>query len=432
MRLSRARIKLHHAILPVLLVAMTGACSGGDAATTSTAPGTTATTSSTEAPPATTRPPPTTLADFEAVNRLVVLGIDGNVFTVASDGSDRVDLTDDGDVNTAYFQPLWSPDGTRIAYGRADGTEYSMTVSDHDGINSEKTSLGSFPFYYYWDGTGRKVGLLRNAETLGDLAMEVIEDGRLTRLDTGAPFYFSWEPGGSRLIWHIGNDRLELRSEDGSVTTADDMPGAFQAPQWTESGVFYSVGETEDQTLVRSSLDGSDPTAIGQIRGFASFSATRDGSRIAVQGRTEAPDVVSASFLQVPRVPYNQVAVIDVEAATIQRVTADAAVAFFWNPAGDALAVLSLGSDRGTLSWSVWHDEELTELATFVPSPTFIRDFLPFFDQYAQSMTLWSPEGDRFAFPGLVDGERGIWIQAIDGSAPVRVADGLFVAWSPV
>jgi hypothetical protein len=362
----------------------------------------------------------------------VVLDVDANVFTIAADGSDRVDLTDDADVDTVYFQPLWSPDGRRIAYGQADGTNFSITVSDQDGTGSEKTPLSTFPFYYYWDGAGQKVGLLRNAETGATLAMEVVEDGELTRLGTGAPFYFSWEPGGSRLIWHIGNDRLELRAEDGSLTPADDMPGSFQAPQWTESGVFYSVGETEDQTLVRSSLDGSDPTPVGQIRGFASFSATRDGTRIAVQGRTEAPDAVSASFQQVPRVPYNQVAVIDVAAATIQRVTDDAAIAFFWNPPGDALAVLSLGSDRGTLNWSVWQDDTLTELVAFVPSPTFFRDFVPFFDQYAQSMTLWSPDGTRFAFPGLIGDERGIWVQHIDGSAPVRVADGVFVTWSPV
>jgi hypothetical protein len=52
--------------------------------------------------------------------------------------------------------------------------------------------------------------------------------------------------------------------------------------------------------------------------------------------------------------------------------------------------------------------------------------------QYAQSMSLWSPDGSAFAYPGISeDGQEGIWIQsARPDRAPVLVADGDFVACS--
>ena len=69
----------------------------------------------------------------------------------------------------------------------------------------------------------------------------------------------------------------------------------------------------------------------------------------------------------------------------------------------------------------------------FVPSMLIAGAYLRFFEQYAQSMSLWSPDGSAFAYPGTnEDGEEGIWIQsARPDRAPVLVADGDFVAWSP-
>jgi TolB protein len=404
-------------MLAMVFAVAAGACSDTSADTTTSTTTTSTTTTTTPAP--------------APVDRLVVLGVDGNVFTVAADGSDEIALSDDAGDSVTHFQPVWSPDATRVAFGTVDGTSFGITVAAGDGSAADTYATATFPFYYHWDSQGNRVGLLRNAEA-GGIVMEVVEDGGVSLLDTGAPFYFSWEPGGTRLVWHIGRDRLEIRENDAGLTPVADQPGTFQAPQWTESGVFYAIGDGDMQTLVMSDGSGGDPAPVGRIRGFALFSATRDGSRVAVQGRTEAPDAVAALQGQVPQVPFNQVAVIDVAAGTIERVTDDPALAFFWDPSGESLLTLGTGSQPATLTWSVWRDGAATELATFTPSPTFLRDYLPFFDQYAQSMTLWSPDGTRFAFPGVVDGERGIWVQAIDGTPPARVADGLFVGWSPV
>ena len=79
----------------------------------------------------------------------------------------------------------------------------------------------------------------------------------------------------------------------------------------------------------------------------------------------------------------------------------------------------------------MWSATETRSFAEFVVEPTWLRDFLPFFDQYAQSVRLWSPDGSGFAFPGTIDGEVGIWIQHLDEDAPEKIGGGSWVAWSP-
>jgi hypothetical protein len=68
----------------------------------------------------------------------------------------------------------------------------------------------------------------------------------------------------------------------------------------------------------------------------------------------------------------------------------------------------------------------------FAPSDVFGRDYLQFFQQYAQSMSLWSPDGSAFAYAGTTEaGDSGIWIQpARAGSEPILVSGGVFAAWS--
>jgi hypothetical protein len=68
------------------------------------------------------------------------------------------------------------------------------------------------------------------------------------------------------------------------------------------------------------------------------------------------------------------------------------------------------------------------------PELAIAVDYLQYFEQYAQSMSLWSPDGTAFAYPGTnEDGEEGVWIQSARADrAAVLVTDGDFVAWSPV
>ena len=62
-----------------------------------------------------------------------------------------------------------------------------------------------------------------------------------------------------------------------------------------------------------------------------------------------------------------------------------------------------------------------------------LLEYLRFFDQYAQSMTLWAPDSSAFTYAGVSEsGEDGIWVQSLaEGAAAVRVAPGVMATWSP-
>jgi TolB protein len=65
-------------------------------------------------------------------------------------------------------------------------------------------------------------------------------------------------------------------------------------------------------------------------------------------------------------------------------------------------------------------------------SETFIRQLLPFFDQYALSHHLWSPDGSALLLP-LVgdDGQAEITIVPLDGGELRPIADGEIAFWAP-
>jgi hypothetical protein len=156
------------------------------------------------------------------------------------------------------------------------------------------------------------------------------------------------------------------------------------------------------------------------------------GDRVAIRAVALAgpSDGVEVMARQTPRLPPDSLVVIDIEDGSAEIVADTGVVAFFWD--ADGRQLLYLESEGGArLSWHVWEGGSVRDLSSFSPDPVWVTTFLAFFDQYAQSMTLWAPDGSAFAFPGDIDGEAGVWVQHLDGSPPRLVASGSWVAWSP-
>jgi hypothetical protein len=156
--------------------------------------------------------------------------------------------------------------------------------------------------------------------------------------------------------------------------------------------------------------------------GSISFVVNPDGSRIAFQVLEGANDVQPLS-------------VIDLATGDIEEVSSSFVPAFFWSPRGDRLLHLLPEQDAGRVwfRWAVWGGNETLTSHRFYPSQTFGSEYLPFFEQYAQSMSLWAPDGTAFAYAGINEaGEEGVWVQSVrPPGAPVRVMAGSFATWSP-
>ena len=363
------------------------------------------------------------------VDRLVVLDAEGRVVTMTPDGEDRQLVSEDGQI---AFQPIWSPDGTRVAYSTT-GESPGVGVADLGAGSVASTGTETPVFYLYWSPAGDRLGTLRNS--VAGLAFEMVTvAGKgldMSLLDEGAPYYFAWRPDGEAVVVHVGIDRLDLLTPYSEPLEAPRplvvQPGIFSAPQWTPRGILAI--SVEGRAMLLSLLhESGDAETIAEVAGPAAFGADPAGERVAVQ-TSVAGDSVSAALVEEP-LETNRLHVVDTSTGESVAVTESLVAAFFWSPTGEDLLLLQVRQEDQELQWSVWRDGEVTEGPSFLAPVTWVRDFLPFYDQYARSMTLWSPGGGRFAFPGRVGEEEGIWVHDVVAGTTERVSDGTWVAWS--
>jgi TolB protein len=358
-------------------------------------------------------------------DRLVVLDGDNDAVIVTADGAIVRRLTDAGD-STIVFQPIWAPDGASVAYGRFDGTDASVVVTKSDGEPVTEHALPAPVIYLSWGRTGA-LGWLRNDAERG-LAFEAVSPDGDRVEDGGGPFYFAWSPDGTRLLAHVGVDRLDVIQFGGNAEAIGEPPGAFSAPWWTERGQIYLTQDATGQRLIID--DGSGPTVVARVRGSAQLGVA--ASRIAVRSFDPEGSGLAAALQQAPLIPPDRLNVLDLDTGALTDVAGPRTIAFFWSPGGDRLLLLeAMGDEAGAVRWVVWSPEGTTAYTEFFLEDSWVRDFLPFFDQYAQSVRLWSPDGSAFAFPGSVAGTQGIWVQELDAEAPTMIGEGTWVDWAP-
>jgi WD40 repeat protein len=356
----------------------------------------------------------------ETTDRLIVLGDDGNLRSMAPDGSNVVPLTTDAGPDVQITQPVASPDGASIAWIEVRSGQPSVVVASRTGQRVQTIPMGFVPFFMQWDPTSTNIAYLGNAPQ--GLGMGVIRNAVTAPDDVaiggGSPFYLSWSPDGRRLLVHVGRTELGVTDVDAKLRRLDDPPGQFQAPIWLADGrTVYDREHGSRQQLVVA--DDGTPRVLATFTGSVAFDASPDGSRLAY--RIDGGGSRDGLYVQ------------PIDGGRAMLITRVGAPAFFWSPTGDRLSVLTVsgsGSSR-TARWNVWSGDRLAPLDQYQPSQTFGERYLPFFDQYAQAFTPWAPDGSAFAFAGVIDGDAGVYVQPADGGAPTRVSDGEFVLWSP-
>jgi TolB protein len=361
-------------------------------------------------------------------DRLLVLMDDGRVLTFDRDGGAVRQLREAADLDVEARQPVWSPDGGSVAWVEigTGGPPITSTVvtSRSDGSERREVVVDAGAFFLQWDPTSSRIAYLGNfRDAIGMGIADPRADGGAvaTTLGVGQPFYLSWSPEGERLLIHVGDETLGTIDLEGELVPVGDRPGVFHAPVWLADGrLVYAAEDGDRQYLVVR--DGDQPTELVRFRGAIEFVVSPRGDRIAY--RIDAGG------------GFGTVAVVDLESTRSRQVTDLPTSAFQWSPDGRRLLLMTpaAGDDPTAHRWHVWDGRDTDAIGpTFLPSPTYLRDYLPFFGQFAQTMTLWAPDGRSFAFPGLIGDRAGIWVQDLDSDEPTFVVeDGSVVAWSPV
>lgn len=351
---------------------------------------------------------------------------DGGVITVGADGGDASSLTDRAGIDVEVRHPVWSPDGRSVAWAELEigdqGPSSRIVTSDPDGSARTEFPVDTGTFFLLWDPTSSRIAYLGNFQ--GRVGMGVAGrapdgDPVATTLGVGQPFFLSWSPQGLRLLVHVGDETLGMLDLEGELRPIGDVPGIFQAPVWLGDGrmIYAAVIEGRQALVVR---DGDRQRDLVAFEGSIEFVVSPNGERIAYR-------VDDGSGL-------GGVEVVDVRSARSRTVTSSPTSAFHWSPDGRRLLLMTAEDGPPTTHrWRVWDDRGTRTVGpAFLPSPAFLRDYVPFYGQFVQSMTPWSPGGRSFAFAALIGDRAGIWVQDLRASEPRFVVDGgSVVAWSP-
>jgi TolB protein len=366
-------------------------------------------------------------AQSEDGAQLAITGADGNIYLydVASDALSPV--TEDASYERParfYDWPTWSSDGQLAFFGTNLDPEnffglgiYIMQQGrEPKGVFS---AADEFFTYAYWspgdcpDGNCRDLAVLYSNEA--GLATRMVRSGAdfaINEISTGGPFYWDWSPDGASMFWARYGTSLEIYdvASDAVTEVLDETQGLGQAVDWSPvDDRLLAATQAANGTTALTLIDGEERLELaGGIQGVIAYEWSPDGRMAGMLLRNTG-----------------ELFIIDTQTGAQVAMPAREVVAFFWAPDSNQLAYISVDSgDRGpgakrlqqggpALQWNVYQvdTDSNTTFANFQPSEDMLY-YLSFFDQFARSHRLWSPDSRYLTY-----GERtsnGEFVSLID------------------
>lgn len=349
----------------------------------------------------------------------------------------------------SWSWPTWSPDGRWVAAFSVEGGDQDtgparVRALSADGIREEEWAevRGASPLYLHWHPKGDALGVL--VQSGEELQLGLVRRDRLGELrpvEHGVPLFFNWTPDGARVLLHVGgarggDGRLVLRDPFGDAPDVpfDAAPGSFCAPVFAGDRAVWAarrgVGSSE---LTVSAWDGADPVPGERRRGLVALLGAPGG----------APLVAASHAPGGEGTPYKGVELLDVRTGVLRTLTEHDCLAFFWSPDGTWLLFAEVDREGNCLTWyRLGLDGSApVPLATFWPTRDLLF-FLHFFDQYASSHSLLSPDGRHLVYTGYPAGGGSadlsspprVWVKDVStpDAPPVELGRGSFAVFSPV
>ena len=396
------------------------------------------------------------------VNRIAYIDNSGDLRLVNPDGTGDERLT--GDVRAgllaqalergdSYSWPTWNPNGAKLAVSRVSisGQDAGLSVQLFD-LNIGGMLLAyendvpapvadGAAHYIYWSPDGRYLTVL--APTREGLALFVRDyqgNDDAAVLAVGAPLYYHWSGDSGVIAAHSG-DRLMVSepSPDGARAQIQVDAVGFRAPALSPDGTQLAYAATEGEVhgvFVRDigppPFNGMQPPRLlAETRALVAFAWAPDGATLAVSEQASPGSPL-----------FNRLSLFSADGSSSSVLVEEAHLAFFWSPEGDRIAWVGVDSStRGMeLSLSPVGGGESRRLFRFSPTGEFFT-YLSFFDQYAYSHSLWSPDGSALVVSGNEGPESGrrngsgpaggqIYVVDADTGESRRIASGKTAVWS--
>ena len=395
------------------------------------------------------------------VNRIAYVDLEGRVLSMTPDGSGLLSISA-GDGFFAW--PTWSPDAKTLVFSAVEGdrsSSPSISLYSFERASGQRKKLfvgdpgvagllaEGVVHYPLWSPDSKRLAFI--AVTAGGLTLFVDEVSAATNaepvLDRG-PLWMSWSSDSAYLLVHRGADHFLVDTARGNAVERLEVQAIqYRVPAWIPQQntvtVLSSNGsglELGNADVVAGNLGKTRP--IAKVTRAPAFLWSPDGAYLAL-----AETVRPLGYLGLNLFAYRDLRLIPSGAESKQIELQDNILAYFWSPDSTKLAYVTLAEGTRGLRWKLLDvsDGSQTPLVDFVPSRDQLTMF-QFFDQYAYSHLLWSPDSRSLVFAGqprasavtasaaLHPGHQGSHIIVVDTEPTISVeviVPGTLGVWSP-
>ena len=288
------------------------------------------------------------------------------------DGSDQTDLTDSAG---AAMWPVWSSDGTKIAFMSRIGTNLDISVIDADGSGEQRLTYDpAWDMFPVWSPDGNSIVFQTNRDGNNEIyVMDADGTGqtnltRYSKLD-GWP---SWSPDGTRILYY-SMQSVTLHIEEIEPKLA-----------------------MENLEVVVMDADGTDVVNLSRNSATDQLPVwSPDGTKIAFQSDRDG---------------VGEVFVMNSDGTNQTNITNNPAGDGWpcWSPDGTKIAFIS--SRDGDMEIYVVNPDgsgltKLTDNSAWDGGPT------------------WSPDGTQIAFQSKRDGDYRVYVMDADGTDQTRLTN---------
>lgn len=399
-----------------------------------------------------------------STNRLAIITPNGQLETISPNGTNRLAISAGGRI---YQFPAWSPDGNSIAAIGYDINQDKAGVFIADQPNQPESDLRSIyesnaqhPFYLYWSPNSRYISFLTD-HPRGGIALHLSPAsrgvGQSRLLGLGRPYFWMWGTDSQSLLTHQGPPERQRYTVVSLLSPPFEHPtqtrealNTFQAPGFSPSGRYIAYANTDDDGLSQIIIENRQTRQRTPIlhEGITTFSWSPTADTLALISSNQTTDQY-----------HGLLRLVDAPTGHTRILTQETVLAFFWSPNGRHLAYFTrlhppTSGNRRYITegyaaghpmpipknpTDIWLNLHLATPATrttqlltpLQPNPIFLKNLLPFYDQYALSHRLWSPDSRALVLPILAENNQYIVIIPTDGQTPpLPIATGVMASWS--